>query len=180
MAIASYFCLLVFVVEMAASCSSFMDCPTCHRCTDEGACVIVLPFTDPNGECPVYCEVKTVCNFQQICVYDERPSCNCEWLTGECLRENRTSVQTRVVRTEELVDRGYSDDDIRMIVEIINQEHKHHERNSSLAEPRREHSIDIIAIYTTNLIMLVCVFFMFLSVRKLVYSLNAQVLAKAE
>ncbi len=123
-----FFLLLICAHAVQASCSTLFDCPVCHECSkDTNECVAVDAFTDPNGECPMYCGVRTVCSSSHACVYEERPICDCNWLTGECRIANEEKEEQQLVEISitELYTQGYSDNDVSMIIGILQQEVEH-------------------------------------------------------
>jgi hypothetical protein len=122
------FCLLFHVV---IACKSDFDCAQCHSCK-AGVCTPVAVYTDPNEECPERCEVKTVCGPLHICVFERKPTCNCDWMEGVCVPEPTVVVPPTV---EELHKRGLSDTDIIELLQQISQAHQQYHRDAHRGHP---------------------------------------------
>lgn len=138
-------CSIYILVARANACTTEMDCLACHQCV-EGTCQPVEAGTDPIGECPMLCGVKLVCGKKQVCVYQHPPTCVCNWLTGGCMEYRAPPSPSAVASTASLhtttsteplqvvlnppdmdmIAMGYSDDDIRMLIELFRQENEIH------------------------------------------------------
>lgn len=112
--------LVCLFVHVALACKSDFDCAQCHTCK-AGACTPVAVYTDPNEECPVRCDVKTVCGPLHICVFDRKPTCNCDWMEGTCVPEPTIVIPPTV---EELHKRGLSDADVAELMQQISDYHR--------------------------------------------------------
>lgn len=117
--------LLSLLACVAAACQTDFDCAQCHSCRG-GVCTAVADYTDPNDECPDRCGVKTVCGPLHICVFQKRPTCNCDWMEGACIEEPAPVVVVPTI--DELQARGLSDTDI---VELLHQFKVEHSRYHS-------------------------------------------------
>lgn len=130
----------------ARACTTEMDCTACHECI-RGVCVPVEEGTDPVDECPVLCDVKLVCGKKQVCVYKNAPTCNCNWISGLCMNNAVDSTSTiaastssPTVLTQFTIDAkvddfqrlGYSDSDIRMLIELFQSEMDYHHNQMAL------------------------------------------------
>mgnify|MGYP003385571820 CR=1 FL=1 len=131
-----------------------MDCTGCHECI-RGVCVPVEEGTDPIDECPILCNVKLVCSKKQVCVYKETPLCNCNWISGSCVNDPTTTTTTTLIIEENLREEkeemegkehqlqllGYSDDDIRMLIELFQSEMEYHHRRHHEEEEEEEEEL---------------------------------------
>lgn len=146
--------LLCAVVVLAAGCQTSFDCAQCHACRN-GVCSAVADYTDPNDECPERCGVPTVCGPLHICVFERRPTCNCDWMEGVCVDE---PVLLVVPTTDELQRKGLSDADITEIIELMREEHRrllqdaHKDHNHILTHDEAT-AHDIIFIQNTMMFM---------------------------
>lgn len=121
-----YFLLLAACVVSCTACMMDFECPQCHTC-DSGVCHPVPIHTDPNDECPIKCDVKMLCGPRQICVFKDRPTCQCDWMEGVCV--DQTPVPVELPPIETLHAMGMSDDDIKMTIEQIRNEQRYYHRN---------------------------------------------------
>jgi hypothetical protein len=119
--------LLLASLTIAECCRTDFDCAQCHTCK-ANICVPVADHTDPNDECPFRCGVKTVCGPMHICVFQQRPSCKCDWLEGNCVEESTDINEAPSV--EEMQKQGLSDLEIKEILYYLHterrNEHKDH------------------------------------------------------
>ena len=138
-----FVCLLYGTVR---ACTTEMDCTACHECI-RGVCVPVEEGTDPVDECPVLCDVKLVCGKKQVCVYKNAPTCNCNWISGLCMNNAVDSTSTIAAslssptvttqftineKVDDLQRLGYSDSDIRMLIELFQSEMDYHHNQIAL------------------------------------------------
>lgn len=160
-----------------------MDCPSCYTCDPAKLqCVAASNYTDPNGECPMYCGVKTVCDAMQVCVYTERPSCLCNWLLGECIHKESEEAKMLSpmddVTLSTILDGGYSDADIRMFLAILEREIEHKKRGEqpSLHDHHVEdgHSSDMRIVLAVNCILIVGIIFVFFYFRSFLITVHKQ------
>lgn len=179
----------LFVRYGAAACSSFLDCPSCHVCNEATmTCVAVMNFTDPNGECPVYCGVKTVCDTVQVCAYKERPECTCDWLSGECVRGEQSMMLKPIndITLSTLTTGGYSDSEIKMILAILERELEHKKQYGSDEEEGVtviHHGEDLLGMRVVlgiNCILLVGAVISALYIKCLIVNLSMQIQAKKD
>lgn len=115
--------LIIFLlgVTVACGCRSDYDCAQCHTCK-ASICTAVPDYTDPNEECPIRCNVKTVCGPTHICVFQQRPTCSCDWLEGTCNEEPEAVLIIPTV--EEMQRQGLSDVEIKEILYYLKDEHR--------------------------------------------------------
>jgi len=118
------FCLLCLVVS-AAACVSDFDCAQCHSCKAH-ICTPVPAYTDPNDECPIRCDIKTVCGPTHICVFKQRPSCVCDWLEGTCRADAEETPP--VPSIEEMQRQGLSDSEIKEILYFLKEDRQNPHR----------------------------------------------------
>lgn len=128
-----YVYLLVSILWVAACGACMMDfeCPQCHTCNN-GVCKPVPMHTDPNDECPVKCDTKMLCGPVHICVFKDRPTCECDWMEGVCIDQTPPPIELPPIETLHAL--GLSDDDIRMTIEQIRNEQRYYHRN-----PHKDH-----------------------------------------
>ncbi len=115
-----------WLLAVAAACKTDFDCAQCHTCRG-GICTAVADYTDPSDECPERCGVKTVCGPLHICVFQKRPTCNCDWMEGVCIEEP-ASISLPTI--EELHTRGLTDADILELLEQFRTEHERYHSNA--------------------------------------------------
>lgn len=154
--------LLLLVSTVVTACKLDFDCAQCHACKG-GVCTPAPDYTDPNDECPERCGVKTVCGPLHICVFQKRPTCNCDWMEGVCIEE---VVPVTLPTMEELEQRGLSDDDIKELMLQLREEHHRyhkdeHKGHFHILPDDEVHAHDIIFIHTT---VMVIVFFAFIAI----------------
>lgn len=118
--------LVLLLVTAASACKLDFDCAQCHFCKN-GVCTPVADYTDPNDECPERCDVRTVCGPLHICVFEKRPTCNCDWMEGVCIEDE---VDLPAPTLEELQARGMSDADIVELLEQLRDEHRRYHKDA--------------------------------------------------
>lgn len=143
------FFLFLVGLAVANACVSDFDCAQCHTCKAH-ICTPVPTYSDPNDECPYRCNVKTVCGPTHICVFQQRPSCTCDWLEGVCREEELPFV---VPSLEEMHRQGLSDGEIKEILYFLKEDRQHPHRGHFHIVPEDEAAAhDFIVI--SNMVML--------------------------
>lgn len=139
------------------SCQVDFDCSQCHFCKNH-VCTPVPDYTDPNEECPIRCNVRTVCGPLHICVFEHRPTCNCDWLEGTCRPDPEEPIIAELPPVDVLHGRGFSDDDIRELMEHVKQERAYHrdlhKDHFHILPDDESAAHDFIMIYTAVLVIL--------------------------
>ena len=149
--------VLLILVCAVGGCQVDFDCSQCHFCKNH-VCTPVPDYSDPTEECPVRCNVRTVCGPLHICVFEQRPTCNCDWLEGVCRPEPVTAVDVDVPTLEVLHSRGFSDNEIKELMEHIKQETNYHQNRHEghfhILPDDENAAHDFIMIYTAVLVIL--------------------------
>lgn len=146
--------LLCVVVVAVAGCQISFDCAQCHVCRN-GVCTAAADYTDPNDECPERCGVPTVCGPLHICVFQRRPTCNCDWMEGVCVDE---PVAVVVPTVDELHRKGLSDVDVTELMALMREEHRRllreaHKDHEHILTIDEASAHDIIFIQNTMMFM---------------------------
>jgi len=69
-------------------CNSHSDCSSCFECSlITQKCSPVMAYTDPHNDCTDICEVYTVCGENQHCILTSTPDCDCDWVSGGCIKD---------------------------------------------------------------------------------------------
>jgi hypothetical protein len=151
--------LIVFLIFVCVvnGCQVDFDCSQCHFCKNH-VCTPVPDYTDPNEECPIRCNVRTVCGPLHICVFEQRPTCNCDWLEGICRPEPTEPAAQDVPSLEDLHSRGFSDNEIKELIEHVRQEHTYqqnlHKDHFHILPEDEQHAHEFIMISTVLMIIL--------------------------
>ena len=66
------------------TCKTRLDCSFCSHCY-ENVCVPVGFLKDPYDDCPMICNTKMACGYDQRCIFKHPPNCLCNFTSGECL-----------------------------------------------------------------------------------------------
>lgn len=147
------FFFLLAGLAIVDCCRIDFDCAQCHTCK-ANICVPVADHTDPNDECPFRCGVKTVCGPMHICVFQQRPSCKCDWLEGTCVEESADINETPSV--EDMQKQGLSDVEIKEILYYLHTERRNeHKGHYHILPEDHAAAHDYMMINFTILLLLV-------------------------
>lgn len=79
-----FFFNFILILIILINYTNGFECPVCHILNSKGVCLQVPAYTDPNNNCPNYCDTKMVCGKEPHCIVSEEPICDCDWSTGIC------------------------------------------------------------------------------------------------